>query len=293
MPACNLIIDSCCDLPHEMIDQPGITMLPFPYFFDDEEFADDLFQSVTAKDFYDRMRTGARPTTAQLPMARLIDCFESFADSDKPTVYLSFTSGMSKSFDVACMAADQVREAHPDMELHVVDTLMASSGEALIVAEAINQWKAGLTAQELEDWTVQARRTANVCFFVDDLGNLARGGRMPKSIAYVGSKISLKPLLYIAKDGSIQTWGAVRGRKKAIAKLVSTMEKRLDKNCPYKQIIIGHCDCPDDAQALAAEISQAHPDAEVIVTNVCSTVGCHEGPGAMNLSFWGQDRNYD
>ena len=30
-PKCNLIIDSCCDLPFEVIDCPGVQLLEFPY----------------------------------------------------------------------------------------------------------------------------------------------------------------------------------------------------------------------------------------------------------------------
>ena len=30
-PKCNLIIDSCCDLPFEVIDRPGVQLLEFPY----------------------------------------------------------------------------------------------------------------------------------------------------------------------------------------------------------------------------------------------------------------------
>lgn len=31
MPACNLIIDSCCDLPFDVVDREGIELIEFPY----------------------------------------------------------------------------------------------------------------------------------------------------------------------------------------------------------------------------------------------------------------------
>jgi len=67
MPNCNLIVDSCSDIPVEFIQKEGITLLKFPYFFGEQEFRDDLFQATSAKEFYDRMRAGEFPTTAQLP----------------------------------------------------------------------------------------------------------------------------------------------------------------------------------------------------------------------------------
>ena len=117
MPNCNLIVDSCSDIPFEYIDKPGITLLKFPYFFGETEFRDDLFQSTSAKEFYGRMRNGEYATTAQLPLKELIDTFTAVAESGVPTVYLAFSSGLSKTFEVAQMAAEQVQAEHPEMEL--------------------------------------------------------------------------------------------------------------------------------------------------------------------------------
>ena len=61
---CNLIIDSCCDLPFELVNREGVQLIQFPYFFDGEEHLDDLWQSSKPNEFYGRMRKGEQPTTA-------------------------------------------------------------------------------------------------------------------------------------------------------------------------------------------------------------------------------------
>ena len=48
---CNLILDSCCDLPHDVVDREGVYLVKFPYFDDEGEHLDDLYQSITAHDF--------------------------------------------------------------------------------------------------------------------------------------------------------------------------------------------------------------------------------------------------
>lgn len=60
---CNLILDSCCDLPHDVVDREGVYLVKFPYFDDDGEHLDDLYQSITAHDFYEGMRNGGEPHT--------------------------------------------------------------------------------------------------------------------------------------------------------------------------------------------------------------------------------------
>ena len=67
---CNLIIDSCCDLPYEVVDRDGVYLLKFPYLDDEGEHLDDLYRSRSAHDFYESMRNGSEPQTAQIPHAR-------------------------------------------------------------------------------------------------------------------------------------------------------------------------------------------------------------------------------
>ncbi len=51
---CNLIIDSCCDLPYEVVDRDGVYLLKFPYLDDEGEHLDDLYRSRSAHDFTNR-----------------------------------------------------------------------------------------------------------------------------------------------------------------------------------------------------------------------------------------------
>ena len=293
MPKCNLIVDSCSDIPFEIIDKPGITLLKFPYFFGDEEFRDDLFQSTPAKAFYDRMRAGATPTTAQLPLKELIDTFTAVAESGVPTVYLAFSSGLSKTFEVAQMAAEQVQAKHPDMELYLVDSLTCAAGESLFVAEGVRRWEEGATAKELADWAMEARWKVNMYFTVDSLEWLARGGRLPGGVAFVGSKLNLKPIMRIGKEGTVEVNGATRGRKKSLAKLREIFEEKHDEGSEYQQVVCQGGDCIEESDSIVDALKAAHPGLEGFGGQTGPTIGTHGGPGVVLLAFWGPDRRTD
>ncbi len=72
---CNLILDSCCDLPFSVIDREGVTLVEFPFLFGEEEHLDDLGQTMSPKDFYGRMRAGEEPTTAQVSVPAYTKAF--------------------------------------------------------------------------------------------------------------------------------------------------------------------------------------------------------------------------
>lgn len=290
MPKCNLIIDSCCDLPPRLVDQEGVYLLRFPYIVGSTSYEDDMFRTVSAHDFYDTMRAGSEPSTSQLSMPLLMETFEKAAELGVPTVYLSFTSGLSGSFDVATLVRDQVLADHPDFELYVVDTRLASIAEGLLVFEAINQRERGLSASELVSWVEEARFFINESFMVDDLGALRRGGRIPGSVALAGSALDVKPLLAIDVDGKLTLTGVARGRKKGIKQLTEFYTKHVAKKTAAQLVTIGHSDCPKDAARLKELLLKADPNIQVIECNIGPVIGSHVGPGMVALSFWGNDK---
>lgn len=86
---CGLIIDSCCDLPPDVVDRPGVELVRFPFVCGGDEFLDDLWQSTDMRAFYGRMRKGASPTTSHPAAAELRRVFERSIEGGVPAVYLS------------------------------------------------------------------------------------------------------------------------------------------------------------------------------------------------------------
>lgn len=290
MRKCNLIIDSCCDLPIELLQREGVTLLKFPYVVAERTFEDDMFQTITASDFYGSMRKGAEPSTSQLSVPVLTAAFEAAAEEGMPTVYLSFSSGLSGSFDVAEMVREQVLSRHEGFELYIVDTYLASIAEGVLVFEAINQMDKGLTAQELAAWATEAHNFVDCEFMVEDLDTLRRGGRIPASVAVAGAALDVKPLLTIDLDGTLKLIGVARGRKKGIKQLADYYNKHVDHKGQGSFLIIGNSDCEKDAAKLRDMIQKEDESLLIISSSIGPVIGSHVGPGMLALAFWGSDQ---
>ncbi len=290
---CNVIIDSCCDLPASVVDVPGVEVLKFPYLLDGEEYFDDMYTSMTAHEYYESLRKGARPSTAQVPIPSLLDVFTRAIESGVPTVYLSFTSGLSGSFNTALMLRDELVKEHPDAELYVIDTKLASIAEGLLVYEAIRQRARGLSAAELVDWVEEARYFVNEQFMVDDLESLKRGGRIPASVAFAGSKLDVKPMLDISLDGRLSLTGVARGRKKGLKQLAEYFRKHRVETGRSTQVVIGSADCPKDVERLKEELYKVDERVLFLETSIGPVIGSHVGPGMIAISFMGIDSRED
>ncbi len=286
---CNVIIDSCCDLPASVVDVPGVEVFQFPYMIDDKEYFDDFYQTITPHDFFEGIKKASCVSTAQIPISVFVDMFTRAAKSGTPTVYLSFSSGLSGSFNTATLIAEQVKSEYPDAELYVVDTKLASIAEGLIVYEAIRQRGRGLSAKELVEWVEEARFFVNEKFMVDDLNFLKCGGRIPASIAFAGSKLNVKPMLDISLDGKLSLAGVARGRKKGIRLLAEFYKKNAIDAGQKSQIVIGHSDCPKDVEQLKEELYKVDESLLFLETSIGPVIGSHVGPGMIAIAFMGRD----
>lgn len=288
---CRLIVDSNCDLPYEIISSLGVDILNFSYIIEDEEFIDDFWQSRTPESFYNLIRKGAISRTSAYPLGKFLQHFEQCAQEGTPTVYLSFPLALSGSYNMAVMAADQVREKYPDFELYVVDTCSASVGYGHLVLQAVRMRDRGLTAQELVDWASEAKNFIHGYFTLDSLDCLARGGRIPAAAAQVSGKLDIKPMLTYDTTGALGMSGISRGRKRALKSLVDRFKSEFNGDCSLP-VLIASADADKDAHYLAdlirkeKEFNQVH----IIFCSVGPVIGSHVGPGMIALSFWGSDR---
>ena len=157
MAKCHLIIDSCCDLPASVVRRPGVTLMKFPYTVDGGTFEDDLFESVSAEAFYGAMRKGAEPSTAQVTLQTLTDTFTAAAEEGTPAVYLAFSSGLSASFDAACVVRDQVL-AEPRTSSCISWTPIWPAWPT--VCSSTRRWCSTRRACRLPSWPLGPRRPA-------------------------------------------------------------------------------------------------------------------------------------
>lgn len=212
---CNLIIDSCCDLPLSMLQIEGVDTLNFNYVMSDGDHEDDFYQSITPHEFYEKIRNGETPSTSQASPAAIEAAWRRAAESGIPTVYLCFSSALSSNYSTAAALLAQVKEEFPDAPLYLVDLMIGSTPEGLLVLEALRQRDSGLSAEELVEWAEQARYFVQTAFMVDDLDALHRGGRIPASVAAAGSALNVKPLLTFDTSGHLALTGAARGARRA------------------------------------------------------------------------------
>lgn len=288
---CRIVVDTCCDFSPEVAANLDVDILGFPFIIDGEERTDDIWSSMSPKEFYDRMRAGARVSTSAVSLGRYIEFFTECAKEGTPTVYLCFTSALSSSYNSACQAADAVRAEYPNFELYVVDNALPCATGALLALEAVRQRSAGLTAKQLLDWANEAKTYVHGYFTLESFDALAAGGRIPPAAAQLTAKLDVKPELSYDLAGSLSLIGVNRGRKKALKSILKSFRENYvpDRTMP---IAIMTADAEKDGDWLEAAIRKEEGCADVTIIrgSVGPTIGSHVGPGMVGCAFWGKNR---
>jgi len=282
-----LATDSCCDLTHAIIEELDVDVLEFPFTLDGAEHFDDLGVTLSAAQFYDAMRAGSAPTTAQVPMSSYLAAFSAAAEAGIPLIFLSFSSALSGTHSAAVLARREVVERFPDAQLLVIDSRSASINQGLLVFDAARKRRDGLGYEALAEWVEASIDRANGYFTIDTLEPLRRGGRVSDFAALAGAMLDVKPVLRVDAQGELVVDKPVRGRKKSIRALVDAYERRAD-DPTGGTVLIAHGDSSDDADLLERLLRERTGLGEVVRLEVGPVIGSHTGPGMVALAFWGK-----
>lgn len=280
-----LFTDSGSDLPKKFFDEHDVVLFPLRVHLNNQEYPDII--GVDLKEFYDEMRKGAAPKTSQVSPEDFYNTFEKYAKKGEEGIYISFSSQLSGTYNTAVMIAEQLREKYPDFKLNMIDTKCASLGQGLVVKKAVELRDAGVPFDELAEKVENYANHMQHIFTVENLDYLARGGRISKSSAFFGGLMSIKPILHV-EDGKLIPLEKVRGRKKALARMVEMMAER-GGDFSNKIVGISHGDDLETVEELKKLIeAKLHPKG-FDVTMVGAVIGSHSGPGTLAIFFTDQD----
>ena len=282
-----LYSDSACDLPEDMLKSLGIHYRSLTFAFEGESEHGD--REVPAKEFYAKMRAGGVAKTAAINTECFREAFEEEIAAGHDILYIAFSSGLSTTYNSGRFALADLKDKYPDRKLIAVDSLCASAGFGLMVYLAAKKKAEGATIEEVEKFVLDTRLHICHWFTVNDLNYLKKGGRVSAATAFVGTMLSIKPIMHTSDEGKLTVVGKARGRKSSLNTLIDTVG-RLGIDLQEQTMFICQADCRAEAEAVAAELKRRYGVKEVYINYIGPVIGSHTGPDTMGLFFVGTER---
>ncbi len=285
-----IVTDSSADLSAQMAEEAGVQVLPLRFTVEGQTYYNwPDNREMDPRVFYRMLREGEVATTAAVNISQYLDMLEPILQSGTDVLVLSFSSGLSATYDSSRLAAEELREKYPQRKIFAVDTLCASLGQGLLVWHAAQLKDQGKSIEEVRDWVEENKLHLCHQFTVDDLHFLKRGGRISATTAVVGTMLKIKPVLHVDDGGKLVNIGKARGRKASLKALVDRMEETAID--PAGQtVFISHGDCMEDAEYVAGLVKERMGVQDVRINYVGPVIGAHSGPGTLALFHLGSRR---
>lgn len=274
-----IVTDSAADMSAALLEQLNVTCVPLSVAFGDEVFLDNT--TISLDDFYGRMIAGESPKTSQPTPEAFLKVFEEAKAAGDAVVYVGISSALSGTVQSATLARTM---AEYD-EIYIVDSLTATAAEQILVRHACKLRDEGkLSAAEIAAELTNLRSRVHLYACVDTLEYLARGGRISRAAANIGTLVQLKPQLTINAEGTIDVIGKAIGRHRAMEAMV-----RLIKNAnvdPNFNMLSYYAHQADNCQAYSEKLRKANfSNIEENAVAMAGTIGTHVGPGTYGAAF--------
>ena len=276
-----IVTDSVADLPPEVVEELGITVIPLIIRFGTEVYQDGV--DLTADQFYKKLQTSKLfPSTSVPAPATFARAYDRLAGETNEILVITLSSKFSAIHGVALQSVELMKKK---CRVEVFDSEWATTAEGFIVMAAAEAARAGASLDQVIE---AARKTIPRVDFLaafDTLEYLRRGGRIGKAQAFLGSMLKINPLVTL-RNGVVEPAGRTRSRAKAIDRLYAFAAGYSH----IERMAVENTACPEDAEALVERLGAIFPKERIYRSRMTPAIGTHTGPGLLLVSVLGDKK---
>ena len=271
-----IVTDSSADLPQNLIDQHQITVLPCYVVVEDQTYKDGI--EIQADAFYARLQAeGPTPTTSQPTVADFQALYRDLVSQGHQVISIHVSAKLSGTLN----SAEQAKASLVDSsQVEIIDSRLASIPLGLAVLDAVSILETGAEFHQAADKIRQGLDRHHGLFALDTLEYLHKGGRIGKARAFMGSILSVKPILRI-QDGEAHPVERPRNRDRAIRRLVELAQDL----APVQRLAVIYSTDPERMATLKQDLTGLLPADQIIEARFGSTLGTYIGPDALGVAI--------
>ncbi len=274
-----IIVDSTAYIPQELVEKHNLYVIPLTVNWSGESLKDNV--DITADEFYTRLeQTDDIPTTSQPSAGEFVEIFTEAAKTADSAVVILISNELSGTV-ASALAAKDMMDGFP---IEVIDSQNTSMSLGFLALAAARAAEAEKSHAEIAEMVREIMARMRIVFVVDSLKYLHRGGRVGGASRFVGSLLSIKPVLHL-ENGRVEPLTKVRTKKKAV-KHVLTMAENAMAGKSNVRIAVLHASALAEAKKLKADVLKTLAPVEIIITDISPVIGTHVGPGTLGLVYY-------
>lgn len=279
MQEISIVTDSTADLPENLRRDYGVAVVPLKVIFSNGEVMRDGVDIKTNEFYYRQVNKHESSTTSQPSPAEFIEVYKELLTRSKCIISIHISSEMSGTAHSARTAA----RAFAGADINVIDSRLVSMALGIIVLEAAKAVRGGKEKAEVLFLIERMIQESKVFFAVDTLEYLARGGRIGKARAFLGTLLNIRPICCL-KEGAVFPCEKARGKTKSIERLVQIVQENMGEKPLLCSLV--HGNDPEGVKKLhQLVIKKLNLVNEPVIAGLGAVVGSHVGPGVLGIVY--------
>jgi len=277
-----VITDSVACLPKEMAEKYDITVVPAGNIYHNGKTYRD-WVDLTYSEAYDILeKSPSEFFTGPATPGEFMDVYRKLSRDFNAVVYISLSVKLSTVPNAAKLAMNMAKKELPGLKVEVIDSATATAAEGFIALAAAKAAQQGKSMKEVIQTAEKVRKKVDLYYVLDTVAYVYRTGRVPRTVAAVGSKLNVKPLVTV-KNGTAQILGLVRNKHRSVESLVSIARRKI-KDKPVHMAIL-HARAEDQAEKLRQQLSTQLNCVELWIGEFSPLMVYASGKGIIGIAF--------
>jgi len=277
-----IVTDSGSDIPPEVVQELGITVIPLYIRFGDEVYRDGV--DISADQFYDKLaHSRILPKTSTPSPGDFAKIYNQLAAETDSILSIHLSTRYSGTYNAATVAKDYAPEG---CTVKVIDSKSVSMGCGLVAITAAREAKAGADLEQVMQTVNKAILRTHIVGMIADINYVLSGRRLslPGAHLFLGK---IGTLFRFKLLGEIYEAGKVRGRGMFFreAKALDKLEKCVTEFQSIEEMAILYAKNPEWAQDFAERITSVFPKKRIYNARLSCATGVHGGPKALAVAF--------
>ena len=270
-----IVADSSANI--HQLKKVSFASAPLKIIAGEREFVDNCnLNAEEMVDFFDNYK-GKSKTSCPNPG----DWLDTFTDADD-IFCVTITSGLSGSYNAACVAKKMFESENKDKRVLVIDSLSAGPELVLIIEKLQELILSGCTYEDICLQIEQYKQKTGLLFALASLQNFAANGRVPMAVAKLAGVLGIRVVGKASPQGTLQPLDKARGETKSLKKL---MEYLTADGFSGGKVRIAHCKNEFAAESLARMIQQAFPGADVQTSPCLGLCSYYAEKGGLLIGY--------
>lgn len=274
-----IVTDSAADLTPEEIKEYNITCAPLYINFPDGGVDSN---QISPDEFYARLLAMQPnvPTTAQPSVGNFGEIYKALLAEANDIFSIHISSGLSGTMNSARLGFESIKS---NLNFHIWDTLTLSGGERFQVLAAALAHKAGWSMDRVLERLAAIREKTEVIYTLETLDYLAKGGRIGRVQALMGSVLKIKPVINVSHvDGKYNTVTKARTIPAAIEAITDNLSATYGKTPVWATVL--HGQFQKGAEQLTTSLSERLSIVKLETRRISPVLGVHTGPGIVGVA---------